>query len=132
MLKIRERQTATNLVFYYKFDQLRSSEDLDSWFEGFIASAENLVQFKRVSLDDTCGSKWDGWPVDMNVQECRKSVRQAMRDAGANHLTVFFIYQDAHMVLGLTLGDWEVALVASRKDADKLREFADILALDRS
>ena len=125
MPKIREKQTILHQICYYQFPTLRSTGDLDAWFQGFLASAGSLVQFGTLSLNNSCSNNSEeGGLKELEIQALRGSVMQAMRDAGANRLAVSFTYQDAAMALGLTLGEWTVSLTARRKFADKLSDLA--------
>lgn len=133
MPKTGERKTTANIIVYYSFSELSTHGELDPWFSGFLASAGKLVQITRIRLDNLFGRQSeDGGPVELDVTEAEKGVLQAMRNSHANRLDVYFTYQDAQMVLGLTLGEWEVSLSARRADAAKLRELAALLDFDKA
>ena len=133
MPKIREKKTMANLVYYYKFADLTAPDELDAWFANFLSSADALVHFGIVKLSNlhTTNSE-EGGPEELEIHQVRQSLLQAMRNAHANQLSVSFTYQNAPMVMGLTLGQWVVSLVASRSDGDKLAELSGLLKLDQA
>lgn len=133
MAKTGERKTAANVIYYYTFGDLSTHAELDPWFSDFLACTAKSAQITRIRLDNLFSrhSEDDG-PVEMDVTEARNGVLQAMRNSHANRLDVYLTYRDAQIVLGLTLGNWEVSLSAGRRDADKLTELAELLNFEKA
>lgn len=133
MPKIREKKTRSSLVYYYKFPNLSTSEQLDDWVKKLLSSAENLVQFGIIHLSNLYSSNLeDGGSEELTVHQVRNGILGPMRKARANHLAVHFTYRDAHMVLGVALGKWEVSLSSQLVNADKLTELAELLGFDKA
>ena len=133
MPKIDEKKTPTNLVYYYKFSRLTTHSELDPWFTDFLDSADNLIHITRIRLNNLYRRhSEDGNAAELSLPEAYKGILQPMRNAHANRLAVYFTYQNAPMVMGLTLGEWEVSLSAQRSDGDKLAELSGLLKLDQA
>lgn len=133
MSKTGERKTAANIICYYKFDNLSTHSELDLWFSDFLICSKKSIRIGRIRLDNIFSRySEDGGPAELDVREAQKGILQPMRDAHANRLDVYFTFRDVPMVLGLTLGEWEISLSARRGDADKLRELAVLLNFDKT
>lgn len=131
MPKTDERLTAANLVFYYTFSNLSTAGELDSWFIGFLSASEGLIEISRIRLHNLYSRHAEeGGPAELNLPKARMGVLKPMREAGANRLSVYFTYHNVPMVLGVTLGAWEVSISAPRSDADQLTELSGLLNFD--
>lgn len=119
MIKIRQKETATNLVYIYNLDTIESLDELSVWFVG-VTSVSNLT-IRRIQLIDSSDKSAEGASsTEIDVATARNNLANCIREVHADTVSISTFYKDVGIVIGVDCNVWTLSIVANKKDKDVL------------
>lgn len=119
MIKIRQKETATNLVYIYNLDTIESLDELSVWFVG-VTSVSNLT-IRLIQLIDSSDKSAEGASsTEIDVATARNNLANCIREVHADTVSISTFYKDVGIVIGVDCNVWTLSIVANKKDKDAL------------
>lgn len=119
MIKLRVKETATNLVYFYNMDTIKTLDGLGIWF--VTVSSLNDLTIRRIQLIDSSGRNSEGaGSTEIDVAVAKNNLANAIREAHADTVSISTLYKGVSIVIGVNCSDWTLSVVANKKDKDAL------------
>lgn len=119
MIKLRVKETATNLVYFYNVDTIKTLDGLGIWF--VTISSLNDLTIRRIQLIDSSGRNAEGaGSTEIDVAVAKNNLANSIREAHADTVSISTLYKGASIVIGVNCSDWTLSIVANKKDKDAL------------
>lgn len=119
MIKIRQKETATNLVYFYNLDTIESLDELGVWFVG-VSSISDLT-IRRIQLIDSSDKNTEGaGSTEIDIAIARNNLANCIREVHADTVSISTFYKDVSIVIGVDCNGRTLSIVANKKDKDAL------------
>ena len=119
MIKIRQKETATNLVYIYNLDTIESLDELSVWFVG-VTSVSDLT-IRRIQLIDSSDKNAEGaGSTEIDIATARNDLANCIRKIHADTVSISAFYKDVSIVIGVDCNGWTLSIIANKKDKDAL------------
>lgn len=126
MIKVRQKETATNLVYFYNLDTIKSLDELGIWFVG-VSSISDLT-IRRIQLIDSSDRNSEGaGSTEIDIAIARNNLANYIRDIHADTISISIFYKDVSIVIGIDCIDWILSIVTSKKDQYVLNLLENLL-----
>lgn len=128
MIKVRQKETATNLVYFYNLDTIKSLDELGVWFVG-VSSISDLT-IRRVQLIDSSDKNAEGaGSTEIDIAIARNDLANCIRDVHADTVSISTFYKGVSIVIGVDCTGWTLSIVANKKDKDALDALENLLTM---
>lgn len=119
MIKVRQKETTTNLVYIYNLDTIESLDELGVWFVG-VSSIGDLT-IRRIQLIDSSdkNAEWAG-STEIDIATARNDLANCIREVHADTVSISTFYKDVGIVIGVDCNSWTLSIIANKKDRDAL------------
>jgi len=119
MIKLRVKETATNLVYFYDLDTIKTLDGLGIWFVAI--SSLNDLTIRRIQLIDSSGRNAEGaGSTEIDVAVAKNNLANSIREAHADTVSISTLYKGVSVVIGVNCSDWTLSIVANKNDKDAL------------
>ena len=119
MIKLRVKETATNLVYFYDMDTVKTLDGLGIWFVEI--SSLNDLTIRRIQLIDSSGRNAEGaGSTEIDVAVAKNNLANSIREAHADTVSISTFYKGVSIVIGVNCSDWTLSIVANKNDKDAL------------
>lgn len=119
MIKIRLKETATNLVYIYNLDTIKSLDELGIWFAG-VTSISDLT-IRRIQLIDSSDKNAEGaGSTEIDVAIAKNNLANCIREVHADTVSISTFYKGVSIVIGVDCNGWTLSIIANKKDKDAL------------
>ena len=126
MIKVRQKETATNLVYFYNLDTIRSLDELGIWFVG-VSSISDLT-IRRIQLIDSSDKNAEGaGSTEIDIAIARNNLANCIRDVHGDTVSISTFYKGVSIVIGVDCTGWTLSIVANKKDKDALDALENLL-----
>lgn len=119
MIKILQKETATNLVYIYNLDTIESLDELSVWFVG-VTSVSDLT-IRRIQLIDSSDKNAEGaGSTEIDIATARNNLANCIREVHADTVSISTFYKGVSIVIGVDCNGWILSIVGNKKDKDAL------------
>lgn len=119
MIKVRQKETATNLVYFYNLDTIESLDELGVWFVG-VTSVSDLT-IRQIQLIDSSDKNAEGADsTEIDVATAKNGLANCIRKVHADTVSISTFYKGVSIVIGVDCNGWTLSIVANKKDKDAL------------
>lgn len=126
MIKVRQKETATNLVYFYNLDTIKSLDELGVWFVG-VSSISDLT-IRRIQLIDSSDKNAErAGSTEIDIAIARNNLASCIRDVHADTVSISTFYKGVSIVIGVDCIGWTLSIVANKKDKDALDSLENLL-----
>lgn len=126
MIKMRQKETATNLVYFYNLDTIKSLDELGVWFVG-VSSISDLT-IRRIQLIDSSDKNAEGaGSTEIDIAIARNNLANCIREVHADTVSISTFYKGVSIVIGVDCNGWTLSIVANKKDKDALDALENLL-----
>lgn len=126
MIKVRQKETATNLVYFYNLDTIKSLDELGVWFVG-VSSISDLT-IRRIQLIDSSDKNAErAGSTEIDIAIARNNLANCIRDVHADTVSISTFYKGVSIVIGVDCIGWTLSIVANKKDKDTLDSLENLL-----
>lgn len=115
MIKLRVKETATNLVYFYDLDTIKTLDGLGIWFVAI--SSLNDLTIRRIQLIDSSGRNAEGaGSTEIDVAVAKNNLANSIREAHADTVSISALYKGVSVVIGVNCSDWTLSIVANKNN----------------
>lgn len=119
MIKILQKETATNLVYIYNLDTIESLDEFGVWFVG-VTSVSDLT-IRRIQLIDSSDKNAEGaGSTEIDIATARNDLANCIREVHTDTVSISTFYKGVNVVIGVDCNGWTLSIVANKKDKDAL------------
>ena len=119
MIKVQQKETATNLVYFYNLDTIESLDELGVWFVG-VTSVSDLT-IRRIQLIDSSDKNAEGaGSTEIDIATARNDLANCIRKIHADTVSISTFYKGVSIVIGVDYNGQTLSIVGNKKDKDAL------------
>lgn len=127
MIKLRVKEDAKNLAYFYDMDTIKTLDDLSIWFVAI--SSLNDLTIRCIELMDSSGRNSEGAGLtEIDVAVTKNNLANSIREAHADTIFISTFYKGVSIIIGVKLDDWTLSIGAKKKDKDALDALENIFA----
>ena len=119
MIKVRQKETATNLVYFYNLDTIESLDELGVWFVG-VTSVSDLTVRQIQLIDSSDKSAERAGSTEIDIATAKNSLANCIREIHADTVSISTFYKGVSIVIGVDCNGWTLSIAANKKDKDAL------------
>lgn len=119
MIKVRQKETATNLVYFYNLDTIESLDELGVWFVG-VTSVSDLTVRRIQLIDSSDKSAERAGSTEIDITIARNNLANCIREVHADTVSISTFYKGVSIVISVDCNGWTLSIIANKKDKDAL------------
>ena len=126
MIKLKVKETATNLVYFYILDTVKSLDDVGSWFTELTTLSGLTI--RRIQLVDSSEKNSEGaGSTEIDIAVAKNDLANNIRSHHADKISVSTFYKGVSIVIGIECDNWMLSIVASKKDRVALDDLENLI-----
>lgn len=126
MIKIRQRETKTNLIYFYVLSTAASVDELGLWFSRLPFVPD--LEIEQIQVIDSSERNFEGSSsIEIDVKELENNLAGHVRKVHADYLSISIYYKGADILIDIDLDEWQLSTVAYKKDGEVLDELETVL-----
>ena len=123
MIKIREKETATNMIFYYQLEKVCSLEQLQALVAQLLSIPKlNTSRIQLINSLERNSEYMGSDEIDIETAKCR--LCENVKTHYADSISITATFNDVSMVIGISIEKWILSLATKKQNKNML----DLLA----
>ena len=126
MIKIRQRETKTNLIYFYVLSTAASVDELGLWLSRLPFVPD--LEIEQIQVIDSSERNSEGsGSIEIDVRKLENELAGHVRKVHADYLSIPICYKGTNIMIGIDLDEWQLSTVAYKKDGEVLDELETVL-----
>ena len=119
MIKIREKETATNMIFYYQLEEVCSLEQLQSLVAQLLSIPKlNTSRIQLINSLERNSEYMSSDEIDIETAKC--SLSENVKIHHADSISITTTFNDVSIVIGISIEKWILSLATKKHNKNML------------
>ena len=125
MIKVRQKETTGNLIYFYNLETVKSLDKLGVWFAEMSSICDLTI--RRIQLIDSSDRNSEGGgSTEIGIAAARSDLAGRIQDALADTVSISTFYKGVSIIIGIDRIDWTLSIGASKRDKKVLNELENL------